>query len=77
VRVDLSEALILLTANYLSKVPDFVKDRCKPVNIELLTYQQRLEVLKNMVAELCAEYDIEDLKEKISENFLKLCITET
>ena len=77
IRVDLSEALILLTANYLSKVPDFVKDRCKPVNIELLTYAQRLEVLKNMADELCAEYDIEDLKEKISDNFLKMCITET
>lgn len=77
IRIDLSEALILLTANYLSKVPDFVKDRCKPVNIELLTYQQRLEVLKLMVSEMLRDYDIEDLSEKVSDNFLKMCITET
>ncbi|CAG8631854.1 3603_t:CDS:2, partial [Paraglomus brasilianum] len=74
---DISEALILLTANYLSAVPDFVKDRCKPVNIELLTYQQRLEVLRFMVEEMVVENDIEDLKPLISDNFLKMCITET
>ena len=77
VRIDLSEALILLTANYLSKVPDFVKDRCKPVNIELLTYAQRLEVLRGMTDELCEENDMEDLKSLITDNFLKMCITET
>ena len=54
-----------------------MKDRCKPVNIELLTYQQRLEVLKFMVEEMIVENDIEDLKPLISDNFLKMCITET
>ena len=77
VRIDLSEALILLTANYLSKVPDFVRDRCKAVNIELLTYAQRLEVLKSMVGELLEEYGVEDLVDLVSDNFLKMCITET
>jgi len=77
VRIDLSEALILLTANYLSKVPDFVRDRCKAVNIELLTYAQRQEVLKSMVGELLEEYGVEDLVDLVSDNFLKMCITET
>lgn len=77
VRIDLSEALILLTANYLTKVPDFVRDRCKAVNIELLTYQQRQEVLSLMVDELLAAQDIEELKPLITEQFLKMCITET
>jgi len=35
--LDISGAIILLTANYLEKVPQFVKDRGKPVNIELLS----------------------------------------
>jgi ATP-dependent Lon protease len=77
VRIDLSEALILLTANWLSRVPDFLRDRLKPVNIELLTYQQRIEVLKSMLGEMLAEQDIEDLRDRISEDFLKMCITET
>jgi hypothetical protein len=77
VRIDLSEALVLLTANYLSKVPDFVRDRCKPVNIELLTYQQRQEVLRFMVQEMTQEYDIQHLDGLVSDNFLKMCITET
>jgi hypothetical protein len=77
IRIDLSEALILLTANYLTKVPDFVRDRCKPVNIELLTYEQRQEVLRSMVDELAEENDVAELKPLISDNFLKMCITET
>ena len=44
-RLDLSQCQILLTANYLDKVPQFVKDRGMPVNIELLTYQQRKDRL--------------------------------
>lgn len=32
IRIDLSEALVLLTANYLSKVPEFIRSRCKAVN---------------------------------------------
>jgi hypothetical protein len=47
------------------------------VNIELLTYQQRIEVLKNMANELIEEYDLEELRPLISEDFLKMCITET
>jgi ATP-dependent Lon protease len=39
--LDIGESIILLTANYLEKVPQFVRDRCKAVNIELLTYKQR------------------------------------
>jgi len=36
-RLPLNECIILLTANYLDQVPQFVKDRGQPVNIELLT----------------------------------------
>jgi ATP-dependent Lon protease len=35
--LDLSEAIIILTANDLFRVAQFVRDRCKPVNIEFLT----------------------------------------
>lgn len=76
-RIDLSEALIFLTANYLSKVPDFLRDRLKPVNIELLTYAQRIEVLRSMVDELAEDNDVAELKPLISDDFLKMCITET
>jgi len=77
VRIDLSEGLFFLTANYLSKVPDFLRDRLKPVNIELLTYQQRLAVLRSMTEELAEESEVAELKPLISDNFLKMCITET
>lgn len=49
----------------------------EPVNIELLTYQQREEVLKNMSGEMFKEYDIENLQALINDDYLKMCITET
>ena len=75
--LDISEAIILLTANWLEKVPQFVKDRCKPVNIELLTYQQRKDILALQAKDYLAEYDMEDKINLFSERFLELLITET
>src|SRR4051812_17949754 len=75
--LDISEAIILLTANYLEKVPQFVKDRCKPVNIELLSYQQRKDILKLQAKDYLAEYQMEKLIKLFSERFLEMCITET
>lgn len=44
--INLGEAIILLTANYAELVPDFVRSRCKFVNIQLLTYKERLNILQ-------------------------------
>lgn len=77
IRIDLSEALILLTANYLSKVPEFIRSRCKAVNIELLTYQWRIEALKIVVEEILKDYQLTHLRNLISDKFLEMCITET
>lgn len=47
--IDLSQAIILLTSNYWWKVPDFVRSRCKRVNINLLSYKERLEILNTIL----------------------------
>lgn len=44
--INLGEAIILLTANYADLVPDFVRSRCKFVNIQLLEYKERLNILQ-------------------------------
>jgi len=90
-RLDLSSAIIFLTANYPDKVPDFVRSRCKFVNIPLLTYAERLEVLKNLTKEFVCDYfpadnqnsdnDLltakqQEIVNKIGAGFLKSCITE-
>jgi len=36
----------MLTANYADLVPDFVRSRCKFVNIQLLNYKERLNILQ-------------------------------
>lgn len=48
--IDLSQAIILLTSNYWHKVPDFVRSRCKRVNINLLSYAERIEILHTILA---------------------------
>lgn len=75
--LDISQAVILLTANYLEKVPQFVQDRGEPVNIELLTYAQRKKILTIISTIYCRTYGIAHLRNKISERFLEMCITET
>ena len=44
--INLNEAVVLLTANYADRVPDFVRSRCKFVNIQLLGYYERLNILQ-------------------------------
>jgi len=39
----------MCTANYADQVPDFVQDRAEFINIELYTYQQRLEYVMGML----------------------------
>jgi len=55
-RLDLSSALIFLTANYPDRVPDFIQSRCKFVNIPLLTYAERLEILENKKKDFIRDY---------------------
>src|SRR5436305_10571075 len=48
-RVDLSDTIIMCTANYADQVPDFVQDRAEFISIELYTYAQRLSYVMNML----------------------------
>ncbi|CAG8623625.1 4003_t:CDS:2 [Paraglomus occultum] len=73
----LLQAIILLTANLLEKVAQFVQDRGEPVNIELLTWEQRKKILGIISTIYCRAYGIAKLRNKISERFLELCIPET
>ncbi|CAG8461203.1 16969_t:CDS:10 [Gigaspora margarita] len=75
--LDISQAVILLTANYLERVPQFVQDRGEPVNIELLSYAQRKRILEIISTIYCRTYGIAHLRNRISEKFLEMCITET
>src|SRR4051794_2139638 len=76
-RLDLSQCQILLTANYLDKVPQFVRDRGMPVNIELLTYQQRKDILRSRFKKELKRFKLEHCQNKITEKFIEMCITET
>lgn len=46
-RINLGYCLIFVTMNWFERAPDFIRDRCKFVDIELLTYAQRQEILEN------------------------------
>jgi ATP-dependent Lon protease len=75
--VDLSDCILLCTANYADQVPDFVQNRAEMVNIELATYQQRVEyVLSSLKKKLRSDADTRHYAEQLNEDFCKYLITE-
>ena len=76
-RVDLSDCILLCTANYVEKVPDFVQNRAEMVNIELATYQQRVQyVLAQLKRKLSSDQDVAHYSTQLTEDFCKYIITE-
>ncbi|RHZ36276.1 AAA family ATPase [endosymbiont GvMRE of Glomus versiforme] len=76
-RLDLSQCQMLLTANYLDKVPQFVRDRGLPINIELLTWEQRKGILRSRFKKELRRFKLGHLLNKITDRFIEMCITET
>lgn len=92
-RLDLSNALIFLIASYIKEeAPDLLANRFKTINIPLLTYEERLQILINKKIEFIKEYFPANkgdkiisegltskqlnINKKITAEFLKECITE-
>jgi len=76
-RVDLSYCIILCTANYVKQVPDFVKNRAEMVNIELATYQQRVNyVMGKLSKKLKSDTVTAHYADQLTEEFCKYIITE-
>jgi hypothetical protein len=44
--LNLKYCIIFLTMNWETRCPQFIKDRCDMIDIELLTYQQRINILQ-------------------------------
>jgi ATP-dependent Lon protease len=76
-RVDLSDCILLCTANYADQVPDFVQNRAEMVNIELAKYEQRVGyVLRALRKKLRSDTDTAGYAEELTEEFCKYIITE-
>ncbi|CAJ0761857.1 1075_t:CDS:2 [Entrophospora sp. SA101] len=69
-RIDLSDCILLCTANYADQVPDFVQNRAEMVNIELATYQQRVGYVMNALKKkLRSDTDTSHYAEQLTEDF--------
>ena len=76
-RIDLSDCIIMCTANYADQVPDFVQDRAEMVNIELATYEQRVQyVMNSLKKKLRSDTDIAFYADQLNEDFCKYIICE-
>jgi len=76
-RVDLSDCLLLCTANYADQVPDFVQNRAEMVNIELATYRQRVGYVMFMLGKkLKSDTITAHYANQLTEDFCKYIITE-
>jgi len=74
-RVDLSDCILLCTANYADQVPDFVQNRAEIVNIELAKYGQRVG-WSALGKKLRSDSDTRHYAEELTEEFCKYVITE-
>ena len=75
--MDLSDCLLLCTANYADQVPDFVQNRAEMVNIELATYQQRMGyVLSSLKKKLRSDNATAHYVNQLTDDFCKYIITE-
>ncbi|CAG8759149.1 6513_t:CDS:2, partial [Funneliformis caledonium] len=69
-KVDLSDCILLCTANYADQVPDFVQNRAEMVNIELATYQQRVGYVMGMLGKkLKSDKDTAHYANQLTEEF--------
>lgn len=76
-RVNLSDCILMCTANYADKVSDFVQNRAEMVNIELATYQQRVDyVLKQLTRKLSSDADTAHYAQQLTADFVKYVLTE-
>ena len=76
-RVDLSNCIFICTENYLEKIADFVRNRATMVNIELATYQQRVNyTLSQLKKKLESSQRTAIYSSQLNQDFTKYIITE-
>jgi len=76
-RVDLSNCILIGTENYLDQVADFVRNRATMINIELATYQQRVNyTLSQLKKKLESSQRTATYSSQLTEDFAKYIITE-
>lgn len=76
-RIDLSDTIIMCTANYADQVPDFVQDRAEFINIELYSYRQRVGyVMRMLTKKLTKNNRTNYAASQLTEEFCKYIIVE-
>lgn len=75
-RIDLSDTIIMCTANYADQVPDFVQDRAEFVNIELYNRQRVGYVVSSLKRKLSGNARTRYAAEQVNEEFCKYVVVE-
>jgi len=73
--VPINEVIFFCTANYPEQIEPFIMSRLSPVNIQPLSYQERIQIAQGLIDYNFSSYRIGDLKEKFSERLIKRCLT--
>src|SRR5437764_402621 len=74
-RVDLRQALIFLTANNRDDISEIIRSRCKFVHIPLLSFVERLEILRKKRMEFIRDYFPSSSREIDRDNELNEILT--
>ena len=68
---DLSKIMFILTANYISQIPDELKDRLEIIDLSSYTEYEKLFIAKDhLIKKACAEYSLDDKNIKFSDEII-------
>src|SRR3954447_24692524 len=65
--VPINEVIFFCTANYPEQIEPFIMSRLTPVPIAPLSYKERLQIARDLVAYNFKGYKVDDLVDKMSE----------
>lgn len=72
--IPMNEVFFVATANDVKNLPGFVKSRCTRVKINILTWQQRMEIARRSFVANLKHYELEQYLPRVNDEILKKCL---
>jgi ATP-dependent Lon protease len=73
--IPIRQLIVFTTGNYPENVDEFLKQRMTSVKISANTYQERIEIAKDLLSYEFKKYKVSSLRDKVSDSLIKKMLT--